>query len=92
MQKILRAAVTAVMVLASAALAASVKAMTLAATRPPAAATASQLMPVAVICGIGGCAPVWTKRVHKPSPNFVKRAVPLSAVPASQQQNAAPLK
>jgi hypothetical protein len=91
MQKILRAAVTAAMILTSAALAASVKAMTLAAPRSP-AATALQLMPVAVICGVSGCAPVWTKRVHKPSPNFVKRAVPLSAVPASQQQNAAPLK
>jgi hypothetical protein len=47
---------------------------------------------VANICGMNGCAPVWTKRVRKPPANFVKRAVPLTVVPASQQQNAAPLR
>lgn len=46
---------------------------------------------VANICGINGCAPVWTKRIRKPPPNFVKRAVPLTVVPASQQQNSAPI-
>ncbi len=45
---------------------------------------------VAVICGLGGCAPVFTKRVHKPPPNFVKMAVPMTVVQPSQ--NAAPLK
>jgi hypothetical protein len=42
------------------------------------------------ICGLSGCAPVWTKRVHKPPPNFVKMAVPMTVAPPPQ--NAAPLK
>lgn len=45
---------------------------------------------VANICGLNGCAPVWTKRVHKPPPNFVKMAVPMTVV--QPKQNAAPLK
>jgi len=32
---------------------------------------------VAVVCGLSGCAPVLTKRVHKPPANFVTRAAPL---------------
>jgi hypothetical protein len=62
---------------------------------PPALGAANAPTPfverVANICGINGCAPVWTKRVRKPPPDFVKRAVPLVVVPASQQQNAAPI-
>ncbi len=46
---------------------------------------------VANICGINGCAPVWTKRIHKPPANFVKRAVPLAVVPASEHPNSAPI-
>jgi hypothetical protein len=45
---------------------------------------------VANICGISGCSPVWTKRVHKPPPSFVKMAAPIVVTP--QQHNTAPLK
>jgi hypothetical protein len=45
---------------------------------------------VANICGLSGCAPVQTKRVHKPPPNFVKMAVPMTVAPPPQ--NAAPIK
>jgi hypothetical protein len=45
---------------------------------------------VANVCGISGCAPVWTKRVHKPPPNFVKMAVPMTVAPPPR--NTAPLK
>ncbi len=45
---------------------------------------------VANICGISGCSPVWTKRVHKPPPSFVKMAVPIVVTP--QPRNTAPLK
>jgi hypothetical protein len=45
---------------------------------------------VANICGISGCSPVWTKRVHKPPPSFVKMAAPIVVMP--QQHNTAPLK
>jgi hypothetical protein len=55
-------------------------------------ADAGLLERVTNICGISGCAPVWTKRVRKPLPGFVKHAVPLTVIPASQQQNTAPIK
>lgn len=46
---------------------------------------------VANVCGINGCAPIWTKRVQKPPPGFLKRAVPI-VVQANPHQNAAPLR
>jgi hypothetical protein len=62
---------------------------------PPAVEAANAPAPrverVANICGINGCAPVWTKRIRKPPANFVKRAVPLAVVPASRLHNAAPI-
>ena len=78
MPKTLRSAVAAVMILSSAALAAPVGAITLAAPRLPVGATAPQLTPVAVICGVSGCAPVRVSRVHRPPANFAKRAVPMT--------------
>jgi hypothetical protein len=57
----------------------------------PAEAGTTPIVPIAVICGRTGCAPVWTKRVRKPPPNFVKRAVPLT-ITVNQHQNAAPLR
>jgi hypothetical protein len=54
------------------------------------AAAAPLLERVANVCGIGGCAPVWTKRVHKPPPSFVKMAVPMTVV--QPPRNTAPLK
>jgi hypothetical protein len=53
-------------------------------------AAAPLLERVANVCGISGCSPVWTKRVHKPPPSFVKMAVPMTVVPPPR--NAAPLK
>jgi hypothetical protein len=46
---------------------------------------------VANVCGFNGCAPVQIKRVRKPPPDFVKRAVPLAVAPAGQRRNAAPI-
>ncbi len=54
-------------------------------------AGATLTVPIAIVCGRTGCTPVWTKRVRKPPPNFVKRAVPL-AITVNQHQNAAPLR
>jgi hypothetical protein len=67
------------------------RAMPLAAPSPH-GADARLLERVTNICGISGCAPVWTKRIRKPLPGFVKHAVPLTVIPASQQQNTAPIK
>jgi hypothetical protein len=53
-------------------------------------AAAPLLEQVANICGLSGCSPVWTKRIKKPPPDFVKHAVPI-VVQAHQTQNTAPL-
>lgn len=42
------------------------------------------------VCGISGCAPVWTKRIQKPPAGFVQRAAPM-VVQTNQHVNAAPL-
>lgn len=90
MAKALSAALASAAILSALTLGARAVAMPL---TPPALGAANAPAPlvelVANICGINGCAPVWTKRVRKPPPNFVKRAVPLAVVPASQHQNAA---
>jgi hypothetical protein len=92
MSKALLAAFAAATISSAITLGARAVAMPLA---PPALGAADAPAPlverVVNICGINGCAPVWTKRVRKPPPNFVKHAVPLAVVPASQRQNAAPI-
>jgi hypothetical protein len=50
------------------------------ATPGAATANADLIVRVTSVCGVGGCAQVYTKRVHHPPAGFVKRAVPL-AVP-----------
>lgn len=92
MQKPLLAAFAAATILSAATFATSAAAMPLApASLGIGSADARLLKPVANICGINGCAPVWTKRVQKPPPSFVRRAVPMTVVPVSQHQNTAPL-
>jgi hypothetical protein len=94
MQKTLLAAVAVGAILSGATLGTSATAMTLAAPSVLGIASADT-MPierVANVCGISGCSPVWTKRVQKPSPNFVKRAVPLVITVNQQHQNDAPLR
>jgi hypothetical protein len=56
------------------------RAMSLAAPAVPGAAAANANLVVRVmsVCGVGGCAPVFTKRVHHPPAGFVKRAVPFA--------------
>ena len=68
---------------------AGAQAMPLAVRSLPGAA-AQSFERVANICGIGGCGPVWTKRVHKPPPSFVKLAAPIVVAP--QPRNTAPIK
>jgi hypothetical protein len=43
-----------------------------------AAANAVPIVRVMNVCGVGGCAPVFTKRVEQPPAGFVRRAVPLT--------------
>lgn len=55
------------------------RAIPLTAPAPDAAAANSNfIVPVGYVCGRGGCAPVFTKRVTHPPIGFVKRAVPLT--------------
>lgn len=86
MQPMLRVA-AAIAVLTSVSFAADqVRAMPPAAPTPDAAAAHSNsIVPVGYVCGRGGCAPVFTKRVTHPPIGFVKRAVPL-AVPKTTVQ------
>jgi hypothetical protein len=56
----------------------------------PPSAPSPLLERVANVCGISGCSPVWTKKVHKPPPSFVKMAVPMTVAPPPR--NAAPIK
>jgi len=46
--------------------------------------------PVAIVCGMGGCAPINVKRVWHPPRGFVQRAAPLNMPNANPppQQNA----
>jgi len=44
------------------------------------AANTDLIARIAIMCGRGGCGPVFTKRVQHPPAGFVQRAVPL-AVP-----------
>ena len=55
-----------------------------------AGASASMLSPVAIVCGVGGCAPISVKRVWHPPRGFVQRAAPLNMPRTNQppQQNA----
>lgn len=82
MQTILRLAFATTMLTSAVSFAADqARAMPLAAPAPGAAAAHSNsIVPVGYVCGRGGCAPVFTKRVTHPPIGFVKRAVPL-AVP-----------
>lgn len=88
MAKALRAALAGAAILSAATLGTRAVAMPLA---PPAfraaSARAPLIEPVANVCGISGCAPVWTKRVRKPPPGFVTRAAPLVFPVASAPQN-----
>lgn len=43
-----------------------------------AAADAGLIVRVMSVCGVGGCATVFTKRVQHPPAGFVTRAVPLT--------------
>jgi hypothetical protein len=92
MQKPLMAAFAAATILSAAALATSAAAMPLApAPLGAPSADARLLERIVNVCGVGGCSPVWTKRIRKPPADFVKRAVPITVVPANQHQNAAPI-
>ncbi|HTV37601.1 MAG TPA: hypothetical protein VMF12_14300 [Xanthobacteraceae bacterium] len=96
MQKPLLAAVAAATILLAATFATSFATSSVAMPLAPVplgagSADGGLLKPVANICGMNGCAPVWTKRIQKPPANFVKRAVPMTVVPASEHQNSAPL-
>ncbi len=55
-------------------------AMPLGAPAAPDAASASGdfILRIASVCGVGGCAPVFTKRVEHPPAGFARRAVPLA--------------
>ncbi len=41
-------------------------------------ANADLIVRVTSVCGVGGCAQVFTKRVQHPPAGFVQRAVPLT--------------
>jgi hypothetical protein len=94
MQKTLLAAFAAGAVLSGVALGAPALAMPLAAPSATgfAGVDSALLERVANVCGVNGCAPVWTKRVQKPPPSFTKMAVPITVTVNQQHQNAAPLK
>jgi len=47
---------------------------------------------VTSVCGVGGCAPVFTKRVQHPPAGFVQRAVPLAVPRPGALQPANPSK
>ena len=83
MQGLLRAAFAIAILTSAASFAANqAHAMPLAAPAVPGTATANAdlVVRVANICGVGGCAPVFIKRVEHPPIGFVRRAVPF-AVP-----------
>jgi hypothetical protein len=82
MAVIMRAAVAAAALTAGAAVATPAAAMP--ADMP--AGSAAVLTPVAIVCGVGGCAPVHVVRVHRPPHGFATQAVPLTAAPGSSAQ------
>lgn len=94
MSKTLLAATTAAMIFFGAMLATGAGAMTLAA---PSALGLSGVAtsvptPVAILCGLGGCAPINVKRVWHPPRGFAARAAPLNmpaATPPPPPPNAA---
>jgi hypothetical protein len=76
MQTTLRAALAITILALAAAIAADrARAMPLAA---PVLGPADLIVRVTSVCGVGGCAMVFTKRVQHPPLGFVKRAVPLA--------------
>jgi len=91
MTKALRTALASAAILSAVMPGTSAVAMPLA---PPALGAAHAPAPlvrrIANICGINGCAPVWTKRVQKPPANFARVAVPLVVAP-NPHQNTAPI-
>ena len=89
MSKTLLAAIAAVTFLSSAMLASPAAAMPLAAPASFGAANAPApgVKRVTNVCGLSGCAPVWTKRVRKPPVGFVRRAAPLVFPMATATQN-----
>jgi hypothetical protein len=57
-----------------------------------AGASVSMLSRVAIVCGVGGCAPISVKRVWHPPRGFVQRAAPLNmprTTPPPQQNASA---